>query len=212
MVRGLTAGLCLLTLLGLTPTAHADDEAAAREHYRKGSSFFDVGRFSEAAHEYEVAYQFKNDPALLFNLGQAYRFSNEYEKAIIAYKSFLRRVPRASNAAIVQTHIANLQELIEKQKRAGTSAPSGTMAPESAVEPTPPPPAAAPATTTATEPAKTTASTTASSAPDRPKPLYKKWWLWTVVGGVVVVGLGVGLGVALTHPRTSGSNLPSVAF
>jgi hypothetical protein len=36
--------------------------------------------------------------------------------------------------------------------------------------------------------------------------VYKKWWLWTTVGGVVVVGAAVGLGVALSStdsfPRT----------
>jgi hypothetical protein len=33
-----------------------------------------------------------------------------------------------------------------------------------------------------------------------PKPLYKRWWLWTTVG-IVAAGVGVGLGVGLS-PRT----------
>jgi tetratricopeptide (TPR) repeat protein len=40
----------------------------------------------------------------------------------------------------------------------------------------------------------------AAARPEAPAaPLYKRWWLWTVVGGVAVVGvaLGVGLGVGL---------------
>jgi hypothetical protein len=34
--------------------------------------------------------------------------------------------------------------------------------------------------------------------------VYKKWWLWTIVGGAVVaVGLGVGLGVGLSSSAPS---------
>ena len=43
----------------------------------------------------------------------------------------------------------------------------------------------------------------AGFAPPEEKPWYKKWWLWTSVGGVVAVGLGVGLG--LYYGRPSGS-------
>jgi hypothetical protein len=35
----------------------ADDVAAAREHYAKGKRAYDLGRFAEAAKEYEAAYQ-----------------------------------------------------------------------------------------------------------------------------------------------------------
>jgi hypothetical protein len=33
------------------------------------------------------------------------------------------------------------------------------------------------------------------------KPVYKRWWLWTIVGGGVLVITGIGLGVGLA-PRT----------
>jgi hypothetical protein len=42
------------------------------------------------------------------------------------------------------------------------------------------------------------------------QPVYKKWWLWTIVVGVVAVGVGVGLGVGLTssagYPGTMATN------
>jgi tetratricopeptide (TPR) repeat protein len=37
--------------------------------------------------------------------------------------------------------------------------------------------------------------------PPRKTPLYKKWWLWTVVG-VAAAGLAVGLGVGLAPPSS----------
>ena len=58
-------------------------------------------------------------------------------------------------------------------------------------EPEPPPPGAVidPGTTS---PATPTA---------QPEPLYKKWWLWTSVGGIALVGAGAGVGVALGTRR-----------
>ena len=48
--------------------------------------------------------------------------------------------------------------------------------------------------------------------PPAPTPVYKKWWLWTVVG-LVAVGAGVGLGVGLTQSSApSSSRFPGVSF
>lgn len=33
-----------------------------------------------------------------------------------------------------------------------------------------------------------------------PKPVYKRWWLWTTVAVVVLAGVGVALGLTLTQP------------
>lgn len=36
--------------------------------------------------------------------------------------------------------------------------------------------------------------------PREPKPLYRRWWLWTAVGGGVVLAVGLGVGLGL-RPR-----------
>ena len=46
------------------------------------------------------------------------------------------------------------------------------------------------------------------AAPDRDKPVYRKWWLWTAVGGAVVVA-GVITAVVLTSD-SSNNGLPTV--
>ncbi len=198
----------MITLLLAAP-AHADDAPQARAHFNKGSAFFDVGRFAEAASEYEQAYQLKNDPALLFNLGQAYRFDGQYAKAIVAYKSFLRRVPNASHAVEVQQHIASLQKLLDEQKRATTTPPTGTLPPAQAEPEAQPPPSTS--RSHAPSPVTPSEATVAARPSPRPTPLYKKWWLWRAVGGVVVAGVAVGLGLGLTA-RAPGTSLPSVTF
>ena len=61
----------------------ADETSAAREHAQKGKAFMDLGKYSEAAAEYEAAYAAKPDPALLLNLAQAYRLAGNADKALL---------------------------------------------------------------------------------------------------------------------------------
>ena len=43
-------------------------------------------------------------------------------------------------------------------------------------------------------------------------PVYKKWWLWTIVGGTVAVGVGLGVGLALGLPRTPSASTQGGTF
>jgi tetratricopeptide (TPR) repeat protein len=44
------------------------------------------------------------------------------------------------------------------------------------------------------------------------QPLYRRWWLWTAVGGTVALGLGVGLGVGLSQEPSAHTTLPAYRF
>jgi len=178
--------------------AHAqDDLAAAREHFTKGTRAFDLGQYSEAAKEYEAAYKAKDDPALLFNIGQAYRQLGDNVAALRAYKGYLRRVPDAPNRAVVESRIAELTRVIQEHRDQGGKAPT---------VPTP----AEPSTTAAAKPApKTTPAATmatsnalAQTAPAQPQKRTPRAWIWGLVAGVAVAGVAVGLGVGLgTQPH-----------
>lgn len=100
--------------------ASADDAKLARQHFEDGSRLYDLGKFRDAAHQYEEAYKYKPDPALLFNIGQAYRAAGDAAEAVTAYKSYLRHVPEASNRQEVEGHVEKLQRTIDDQKRAQT--------------------------------------------------------------------------------------------
>lgn len=78
-VRGL---LVVAVVCSSLATAHAEDLTAAREHDRRGTTLYDLGRFAEAAREYEMAFENKDDPVLLFNIAQAFRFAAEYPRAL----------------------------------------------------------------------------------------------------------------------------------
>ncbi|MDB5937629.1 MAG: TonB-dependent receptor [Massilia sp.] len=136
-------------LSSATPASAADDVSAAKLHYERGTTLYDLQRYLEAAKEYEAAFEAKNDPALLFNIGQAYRFGGDYIRAITAFRSYLRRLPDASNRSEVEQRITELQRLADEQKRNQQAPPSGTLPPGQAPVASPearqvPPPEVAP--------------------------------------------------------------------
>jgi len=188
MMRG--AAVVILALCALPLSARADDDPAqARQHFEEGSKLYDLGQYLDAAHQYEIAYKYKADPALLFNIGQAYRLGGDKAAAIRAYRGFLRRAPEDSpNRAEVEKQIDTLQKLVDEEKRSTASPPVGTMPPTTNLPP-------------ATTPPTTQPNLVAVEHPAPRKPIYKRWWLWTAVAGVAVVGVGVGLAVAFTTPK-----------
>lgn len=99
---------CLGVLILLVGTARADDVAAARDHYRAATKAYEVGQYDEAIREFASAYKLKDDPTILFNLGQAHRLAGHKMEALRAYRNYLNRVPNAPNREEVQRQIAVL--------------------------------------------------------------------------------------------------------
>jgi tetratricopeptide (TPR) repeat protein len=183
--------------------ALADRASDAREHYQSATAHFAVGEFAEAATDYQEAFKLKPDPALLYNAAQSYRLAGKPERALILYKNYLQLYPSESNVEQVREQIAKLQETIASASRA--KPPETGPAPEPAhPQPsvTPPEISAPPPTTTASTPA------TEAVVEKRATPVYRKWWLWTIVG-VVAAGGAVTAAVLLTRPN-NWSNAPEV--
>jgi len=198
MIR--TAVVLTLFSIGIPVVAHAappDEVVQAREHYRKGTKAYDLGRYLEAAKEYEAAYEIKDDPALLYNIAQAYRLGGNVNEALRSYRSFLRRLPDAPNRAEVEAKILELQKLSSAQAKA-TSAPPTTTAP------------ALGGGGDGSDARSLALVSTERTPPPKKKPLYKQWWPWTIAGAVVVVGVGVGVGVGLSRSSSSERVLPAV--
>jgi len=173
-------------------TAYAEDRERARQAFTEGRQHFDLGEYKEALASFKEAYRDFEDPTFLFNIAQCHRQLGDKEQAVRMYRTFLNKRPDAPNAEEVRRTIATLQEAIDKERASRTSPPTGTLSPNEA------PPTTAPAVTTA--PTATAPAATAPEAEHR-TPIYKKWWLWTIVG-VVVVGaaVGTGVGIALSKP------------
>jgi hypothetical protein len=154
--------LSIVIAIGLCAgVAHADDRVLARDHYVKGTKAFDLGAFDEAIAEYQLAYRLRDDPALLYNLGQAHRLAGHAAEAVRFYKVYLHKVPGAANRAEVETKLVELQKLVEQQAKTRAMPPDQvrppaettppiverSATPATVTPPTAPPPSVAPVAT-----------------------------------------------------------------
>lgn len=186
----------VLSLVCANASADSSDDkarASAREHYAKGTSYFDLGRYDDAITEYSLAYEAKNEPTLLYNIAQAHRLGNHPAQALRFYKMYLTRLPDAGNRAEVEAKIATLEHVIEQQKAVQAAPPQ---------HPEPPPPTApAPkpeVTTTTTTPAATAATSPPSSdVVANPNAGRSKRIAGIVLAaaGLAVIGGGIATGV-----------------
>lgn len=189
---GIRLGLVVVVCAALSSEARADKSAEAKALFQEANAHFAVGEFSDAGRKYQEAYKLKPDAALLYNAAQSYRLGGDSQKALVLYKNYVQFYPKAPNVEVVRQQITKLEEAIAATESAKTAPPRGT-AEHAEPEPTKPPETKPP------EPTPAPVATTQPPPPsDHPTPLYKKWWLWTIVGGVVVVGVVVAVAVAVT--------------
>jgi hypothetical protein len=135
---GIQAGFGVLILLGSLPAWAGQKEDAARAEVADGTAAYNLGYYDDAARHYEEAYRQVPDPALLFNVGQAYRLAGKPDRAITAYRSYLRTAPAdAANRAQVEKRIPELEKLLAEMKSAQLAPPPGTLptAPPAAIPP-----------------------------------------------------------------------------
>jgi tetratricopeptide (TPR) repeat protein len=188
----------LISLI-LPLTARADDSATAREHYQKGTSNYDLGRYPEAIKEFEAAYELKNDPALLYNLAQSYRLAGNSEQALHFYRTYLRYVPKAPNRAEIESRIAQLDQLVS-QKNAPQTPPNQTIPPSA----TTPPPAGAEPTSVSPylTPPETPAPPTPAVPPPSETPAPGQAWTQTAPAATATVTAPPPASDQVHHART----------
>jgi tetratricopeptide (TPR) repeat protein len=160
-------GLGLLILLGSLPAWAGQKEDAARAEVAAGTAAYNLGYYDDAARHYEEAYRQVPDPALLFNVGQAYRLAGKPDRAITAYRSYLRTAPAdAANRAQVEKRIPELEKLLAEMKSAQTAPPGGTLptAPPAVTPPAVQSPGSVPAVPPAAPPVETQGSALPATA------------------------------------------------
>ncbi len=150
-----------------------------RTHYDKAVSLFEAGRFESALPEFQAAYDRRQMPWLLINIGRTLHRLGRPREALDHYERFkaAESRPDADTVDRLEKYIAQAKALAET---------------------TPNPPSPQPSATASTTPSTPAASET---------PIYKKWWFWTAIGGGVVV-VAVIAGAAAGASRPSGNGLP----
>ncbi len=190
----------IVTLLScfLVAVAHAQtppltdaQRAEAGARWESGKRKFDVGKYEEAAREFETAYEISGHPDYLFNVAQALRLDGKLERALLFYRNYLRRKENPNNRAEVENHIAELEAKIQEQHEHAPPEPTKptTPLPEPQPKPEAPPPATLPPVAAHAEPA--------------PPPR----WLLPASGVAIGIGVaGVGVGVAMSLLARAASN------
>ncbi len=193
----------------------------AREHYRRGEAQYKVSEYAEALKEFKAAYLLKQDPALLFNIAQCHRLLAKYDDALLFYRRFLKEgsaSPR--NRAEVQRLISEMEAKVQAGSTTQGATPPPAPAPVAPVPPSsahptsseaapaPVPTAAVPLPTmTVPSPAAVAVPAGATersgvsnsgeppsgSAPVPRDAVYRRWWFWTLVGGVAAATAGAAL-------------------
>jgi tetratricopeptide (TPR) repeat protein len=111
----------------VSPVAHAEKQDA-RRHYDQATAAFGLGRYGEAAAEYEEAFRLRPDPALLYNCAQSYRLSGNKLRALELYRNYLRLYGEAPNAEDARKHVHDLELEIAADKAATQSSAAAAAA------------------------------------------------------------------------------------
>src|SRR3712207_4295399 len=83
----------LAALYWAPATAFAEPTEAqkqeAKQRYENARKLYDIGRYTEAIDEYQKIYLLTDDPNMLFNIAQCYRFMDRPEEAVRFYRNYL---------------------------------------------------------------------------------------------------------------------------
>jgi tetratricopeptide (TPR) repeat protein len=156
---------CLLAWLGLGEREACADEFS--DHYNRGMKLYEDKSYEEAVTELQKAYEIRQLPRLLLNIGTVFRKMGKAREALNYYELYLKAEP-------------NPPRKIRKELDEFIPATRALLEKPTAAEGTGSTPQAAPTAAPSTKPAAP-----ASSEP----PIYKRPWFWGVVGGAAGVVL-----------------------
>ena len=110
LVRTLLVWTTLALTLASTPPlfAQSTDDIAdetARFHFEAGASYYNQGRYEDAAREYKEAYRLSKRPSLLINLSYAYERLGKTALATKILRNFLKNHPRHKDRLLVEQRL-----------------------------------------------------------------------------------------------------------
>lgn len=120
----MTSRICggvVAMIIATAATVRADDaKARADVIYQQGEALYAAKNYLAAASHFEEAYALDPDPAVLFNIAQAYRFGRACAQAARYYHLFVDKVPHPPDAAGLAR---NMNEMDTCAKAEASAAP-----------------------------------------------------------------------------------------
>lgn len=150
----------------------------ASEHSKRGD-------LVEALRLYKLAYEVRPDPRLLFNIARLLHKQGKSDEAVPYYQKFI------DSPIQDEEQRQKAREYLE-QIQAATATPAPKQTNESS------------GYTTTSLPAETLRI----DALPAKKPVYKKWWFWTVIGTIAAAGIAGGVTAGVLASR----KLPEPVF
>jgi tetratricopeptide (TPR) repeat protein len=207
-----------LCLLAEVPKAQAgpmapDDgcltDSICRARYNQAVKLFEAGRFETALPEFQAAYERRQMPWLLINIGRTLHRLGRPREALDYYE----RYKKAETKSDAETQDRLDKYIAQARALAETGPPSTTSPQQQQVEKPEPTTTATTATTANTANTANTATTTTTTTTEQ-KPIYKKWWFWVAIGGGVaaVVIIGAAAGAAASQPAPLPDNVMKISF
>lgn len=197
-IRWVVSLLLTCTLLGRSQAAPggagaSDDpcikDSACREHYQRAIGLYESGRYEAALPEFQSAHESRQVPWLLINIGRTLHRLGRLDEAITFYNRYEQAAINDDPETVKKVREYKAQaEVLLSAKGAATGANPDQSAG---------PPDATAGTGTAKSP-DLTAKPADPAPPKEQKPVYKKWWFWTAIGGgvAVIAIIGIAAGVA----------------
>ncbi|HXU71990.1 MAG TPA: tetratricopeptide repeat protein [Polyangia bacterium] len=171
-MRLLLAAMAVALLWSAPARAVEDRDDAALRRLDTGVAAYRAGDYAAALREFEAARRLVPDKANPYRwLGLTYVQLGDCTQALLAFETFLQRVPPDDERVAEVTQQRDACERAPKPTRAPAPVPLVVPAPAPAPPPAPGPP-----------PAR--------------EPLAHRWWFWTALGGAAAVtAAGITLGV-----------------
>lgn len=158
-----------------------------------GQAALGAGRYDDAIVDYQAAYNRIPDPLLLYNLARAHHKAGRPAEAATNYERYLTE---------------GTQEPLEQRVKAEQFLRQARQELAARKPPEPPRPLTVAPTGLTSDPAAIAPIGAAAGLVTKvDKPVYKRWWLWTLLGTAAATGIsiGVGLGVYAREPDFSGA-------
>jgi tetratricopeptide (TPR) repeat protein len=120
MYRAFFSGIVGIAIALALPTpavGQSTNGARARELYEEGARLYNMGQYENALRSFEQAYALSGAKPLLFNIAQAHRLAGPLhcERALLAYETYLREDPQASNRVEVEQRIGEMRTCTERE-------------------------------------------------------------------------------------------------
>lgn len=151
--------------------ADGDGHLTLHEATERGIRLFRAGDYDGAVQAFTAAHILNPKPMFLFNIAQAQRKAGRPQEALLSYQLFLKKAPDSPLRAETEAYLELVRTQLKVRAASGGALPPPPMG---QVLPTPAPPAL-----------------------ERRVSLYRRPWLWGIVGSAVALTAGVSVGVYL---------------